>query len=94
MRGETVLISIWMVITAPINRDMTMTSGMESTPSFDISKKVLEKNVFHRSGMENTLPMNMQYLPKEAKDSEIIIESYLDYGKSNQFFLRYKKELL
>ena len=64
-----------MVITAPMKREITITKGMESTPSFDISKKVREKNVFHLSGMENTLFMNMQYLPKEANDSEIIISN-------------------
>ena len=62
---------IWMVITAPINSEITITSGMESTPSLVISKKVRLKNVFQRSGTENILFMKRQYCPKVVSESVI-----------------------
>ena len=51
---------ICMVQTAPMNTDMTSTSGMESMPSFVISATVLLKKIFHLSGIVNTLHMNWQ----------------------------------
>ena len=72
------LICIWMVITAPIKREMTITSGIESTPSLEISKNVRRKNVFQRSGIANTLLMKMQYLPKVASESVITIEEFAE----------------
>ncbi len=62
-----------MVITAPINNEMTITSGIESTPSLVISKNVRLKKVFHLSGMEKTLFMNRQYLPNVVSESDISI---------------------
>lgn len=61
-------IVICMVITAPINKDMIITRGIESTPSLLISKTRRLKNSFHLSGTLNTWEMKMQYLPKEATE--------------------------
>ena len=58
--GDTMLMVIWMQITAPMNNDMMITSGMESTPSLDISLTRLLKNSFHLSGIRNTCVRNMQ----------------------------------
>lgn len=62
-----------MVHTAPMKRDIMMTSGIESMPSLLISNTVRLPNTFHRSGTEKTLFMNMQYLPKFAIDFVISI---------------------
>lgn len=64
---------IWMAITAPINSDMIITRGMESTPNFEISAMVRLKNTFHLSGMENTRLMNRQYRPKVVSDDVSIM---------------------
>ena len=60
MRGDTMLSCIWMVQTAPMKMEMTMTRGMESMPSFVISAIVRLKNVRQRSGTFQTRVMNMQ----------------------------------
>ena len=60
MSGDMMLSCIWMVHTAPINTEMTSTSGMESMPSLVISATVRLRNILHLSGTVNTLHMNMQ----------------------------------
>ena len=58
-----------MVITAPINIEIIITNGIESTPSFDISVIVRLKNTRHLSGIAITRFIKRQYLPKVAKES-------------------------
>lgn len=50
-----------------------MTNGMESRPSFATSETNRLPLTFHLSGRENTRAINMQYLPSEAKERDIII---------------------
>ncbi len=64
---------ICIAITAPMNSDMIMTSGMESRPSFATSETNRLPLTFHLSGKENTRAINMQYLPSEANERDIII---------------------
>ncbi len=66
--GDVTLSCICIVHTAPMNMDMTMTSGMESTPSFDISTNVRRKKIDIRSGMLKTRRMNMQKRPNVAME--------------------------
>ena len=74
------LICICMAMTAPINSDMIITKGIESTPSLDISNTVRLPKVRHRSGMANTLLMNRQYRPKVASECDISIYASIKTG--------------
>ena len=73
INGDEIFSCIWMVITAPINSEMTSTNGIESTPSFEISATVRLPNTPHFSGFENTRFMNRQYRPNVAKELEMNI---------------------
>ena len=54
---------ICIVITEPIKSEMTITRGMESTPSLFISNTVRFQNTFQRDGMLNTRHMKSVYFP-------------------------------
>lgn len=73
---------IWMVITAPINREIIMTNGMESTPNLLISKTRRLKNSFHLSGILKTWAINNQYLPKDAIELINILKKVLTERQS------------
>lgn len=60
MRGDTILMVIWMVITAPMNIEMIITSGMESTPSLYISLIMLRPKTLHLSGKRKTCVIKVQ----------------------------------
>ncbi len=72
IRGDTMLMVIWMVITAPMNIEIMITSGMESTPSLLISLTIDRANTLHLSGRRKTCVINMQYLPNDFIDDIII----------------------
>ena len=76
-----------------MNMDMTMTSGMESTPSFDISTNVRRRKMDIRSGMLKTRRMNMQKRPNVAMELEIIINSMKEYRRKGTQKSAYGMEL-
>ncbi len=63
MSGDAMFSCICIAITAPIKREMTTTSGMESTPSLYISFTIRRADTLHLSGIDITRVMNIQYRP-------------------------------
>lgn len=57
---------------------MIITSGIESTPNFVISKIVRLKNTFHLFGLLNTRDINRQYFPNW--DMAVVISIGLPYS--------------
>ena len=76
-----------MAITAPINKDITITKGMESIPSLEISNTYRFADSLHRSGFVNTRFINSAYCPNVCKQdvkNNIFISLFLNirrYGK-------------
>jgi hypothetical protein len=71
--GDEIFNCIWMAITAPMNIDIIITNGIESTPNFVISAIVRLPNTRHLSGKANTRCIKRQYCPNVANELVNII---------------------
>ena len=73
MSGDIIFNCIWMAQTAPMKMLITITRGIESKPSLETSAIVRRAITPQRSGRAKTRFINIQYWPKVAKESVIII---------------------
>ena len=67
MRGLVILIESWMVITAPMKREMMNTIHREPTPRLYISRTMERKNILQRIGSVKTRPISCVYSPTSAR---------------------------
>ena len=67
MSGVVMLMDSWMVITAPMKREMMKTIQSEPTPRLYISRTTDRKNILQRIGSVNTRRISCVYSPISAR---------------------------